>query len=263
MARKTPEQLDAEIAKYLERAKRIDPNVELEFEQREPDWWVAQPKGKKFAKNWLDNLAGGRSRERAEGSARDKLTEERRRLDRKVRDLQSTKESALKSLQGKAGKERDRARELASGESGTCQICAGTQKIVRGKISLHGYQRPGIGFIIGNCFGAQQLPFEQSCDRLREWVGKLEEWLEGSKRSLEKLPTKTEFLVKEYVTEPSGRFVYERGSIKTKLVTIGPMDKRYPKAQRAEERRLKAEIGQLESDIRMQSARLAGWRRKP
>ena len=47
---------------------------------------------------------------------------------------------------------------------GTCQACFLVQKLPNGKISLHGYERPGYGYIIGDCEGSYRLPYEQSCE---------------------------------------------------------------------------------------------------
>lgn len=56
---------------------------------------------------------------------------------------------------------------------GTCQCCFGQFKVVGGKIALHGYQRPGIGFILGRCRGALALPLEQSCELTIQFAGEL------------------------------------------------------------------------------------------
>ena len=47
---------------------------------------------------------------------------------------------------------------------GTCQACFLVQKLPNGKISLHGYERPGDGYIMGDCEGSYHLPYEQSCE---------------------------------------------------------------------------------------------------
>lgn len=52
----------------------------------------------------------------------------------------------------------------------TCQICERTCKIPGGRISLHGYKRPGCGWIQGSCFGANAMSYEQSCDTLKQYI---------------------------------------------------------------------------------------------
>lgn len=52
----------------------------------------------------------------------------------------------------------------------TCQICGRLIKLVRGNIAHHGFQRPGSGYQTSSCMGARELPFEVSCDVLRDHV---------------------------------------------------------------------------------------------
>lgn len=50
---------------------------------------------------------------------------------------------------------------------GTCQACF-AQQVAKGsgepKLVLHGYSRPGDGFVVGDCAGHGQLPYELSCE---------------------------------------------------------------------------------------------------
>ena len=51
--------------------------------------------------------------------------------------------------------------------TGTCQCCFNPQKVSKGGgklMSLHGYERPGVGYIIGDCMGQGHQPFEVSCE---------------------------------------------------------------------------------------------------
>ncbi len=45
---------------------------------------------------------------------------------------------------------------------GTCAVCQGTFKVRDGKMVLHGYQRPGDGYIAGRCWGEGAVPWELS-----------------------------------------------------------------------------------------------------
>jgi hypothetical protein len=43
--------------------------------------------------------------------------------------------------------------------SGECQVCAGVQCLdAQGRLVLHGYRRPGIGFTVGRCEAVNHLP---------------------------------------------------------------------------------------------------------
>ena len=50
---------------------------------------------------------------------------------------------------------------------GTCQICERVQKLPKEKMSKHGYTID-FGYFQGVCHGASCLPFEESCEILRE-----------------------------------------------------------------------------------------------
>lgn len=58
-----------------------------------------------------------------------------------------------------------------AGRDGECQICQRRFLLdSRGNLVLHGYQRPGHGYIVGDCFGVGYPPWEVSSDRLAEWI---------------------------------------------------------------------------------------------
>ena len=57
------------------------------------------------------------------------------------------------------------------GRDGECQICQRRHILdSRRNLVLHGYQRPGHGYIVGDCFGVGYPPWEVSSDRLAEWI---------------------------------------------------------------------------------------------
>lgn len=45
---------------------------------------------------------------------------------------------------------------------GTCAVCQGTFKVREQRLVLHGYQRPGDGYITGRCWGEGAVPWEIS-----------------------------------------------------------------------------------------------------
>ena len=60
------------------------------------------------------------------------------------------------------------------GRDGECQICQHRQILdSRGNLVLHGYQRPGHGYIVGDCFGVGHPPWEVSSDALATWIERL------------------------------------------------------------------------------------------
>jgi hypothetical protein len=60
------------------------------------------------------------------------------------------------------------------GRDGECQICQRRHILdSRGNLVLHGYQRPGHGYIVGDCFGVGHPPWEVSSSALATWIKQL------------------------------------------------------------------------------------------
>lgn len=53
--------------------------------------------------------------------------------------------------------------------TGTCGACFANVKLGNGLIVLHGYLRPGDGYVIGRCFGVGYKPFELAVDATRNY----------------------------------------------------------------------------------------------
>lgn len=45
---------------------------------------------------------------------------------------------------------------------GFCPVCGQTWKVRNGELVHHGYQRPGFGYIVGDCFGVGKFPHQSS-----------------------------------------------------------------------------------------------------
>lgn len=74
-----------------------------------------------------------------------------------------------------------------------CQICCRHQCVSKtGTLVLHGYERPGHGWITGSCFGTHYLPYPDTAGLVKYLV-----FLESHKTTLEtrlaKLPTEKSF----------------------------------------------------------------------
>lgn len=82
-------------------------------------------------------------------------------------------------------------KEESGSPSGTCQCCFGIYKVPRfpktKNISLHGYERPGNGYIIGRCRGEGCLPYELSCERTRVFCAELVMRVSGLRAYLKQL----------------------------------------------------------------------------
>lgn len=68
---------------------------------------------------------------------------------------------------------------MAAKNLGTCPACFNEQCLKDGKMVLHGYRRPGFGWIEGKCFGVEWRPYEVSNEgtigSLVYWRQQLEE----------------------------------------------------------------------------------------
>jgi hypothetical protein len=81
--------------------------------------------------------------------------------------------------------------------TGTCPCCWGNFKLTphtkHGKdkslpgMILHGYKRPGTGYIHGNCFGQDWPPFELSPEGTIAWAKVVEGWKERAEEALKRL----------------------------------------------------------------------------
>src|SRR5271157_5749029 len=86
---------------------------------------------------------------------------------------------------------------------GNCQICEGDQKLHDGLMVHHGYRRPGTGYIVGDCPGVGEVPYEVSCELRKAYLAALQSgrvktvW--GS-QGLRRVPQLVEYAVG--VTEP-------------------------------------------------------------
>lgn len=77
---------------------------------------------------------------------------------------------------------------------GACPVCFGDyvvtshhdarNKRVTTKMVHHGYERPGVGYIVGDCHGVGFEPFEVSCEGTKSWLGVLKQTLVRTKELL-------------------------------------------------------------------------------
>lgn len=94
-------------------------------------------------------------------------------------------------------------KQLGGGDIGTCAVCLNQQKLRGGTLVLHGYLRPGWGWIDGECDGTRYQPWEVSPEGLEAYVNKLENVYiprqEAALANVDKISSVT-----AYVQQPSG-----------------------------------------------------------
>jgi len=69
-------------------------------------------------------------------------------------------------------------------ETTTCQVCGRAIKAKSGIIAHHGYKRPYDGWQTASCPGARYAPYEVSCDRLREIVEEVRNFIASQEKAL-------------------------------------------------------------------------------
>lgn len=92
-----------------------------------------------------------------------------------------------------------------------CQICERKMAVVgEGVLGHHGYQRPGCGFIVGDCYGVNHQPYPKT-DALEKWLSFL-----NSREEIEK----------NYLLEMNTGLVTELSYVYDEYVGFGERSKR-------------------------------------
>lgn len=79
---------------------------------------------------------------------------------------------------------KNEGKALVAG-AGTCPACFGGFKLRSRRdaehplLVLHGYERPGLGYVNGRCFGVDYPPFELSPEGSKAWLKELVSTLKG------------------------------------------------------------------------------------
>jgi len=66
----------------------------------------------------------------------------------------------------------------------TCQVCGRAVRAASGLIAHHGYSRPGYGWQTASCAGARYVPYQVSCDRLKEIVEVVKNFIAAQEQAL-------------------------------------------------------------------------------
>lgn len=94
---------------------------------------------------------------------------------------------------------------VSSDEVGECQICGSIQKLPSGNLALHGYEVAKYGFFNGICPGSRNLPYEKSCDLVKQSIIDMKKRITDTKNEISKLMVvpKEPFAIVRY-KEPKG-----------------------------------------------------------
>jgi hypothetical protein len=136
---------------------------------------------------------------------------------------------------------------------GTCPVCFGDYVVKPQNMVHHGFQRPGIGYIIGDCHGVGFAPFEVSCKGTVSWLEVLIATLKARQERLVGADTLQTMLVevnRKYIG--SGRFVSEKKELKRG-------EPEFDKAIANLKYELERDIKALTQDIAIYSKKIADW----
>lgn len=100
-----------------------------------------------------------------------------------------------------SAQQRSKDIELAggAGKVGSCAICQRLQKLERKRTKSglptmvhHGYRRPGVGYILGDCFGVGYPPYELSAEACVDAVAMLVKQIASQKEAINSIKSRTE-----------------------------------------------------------------------
>ncbi len=139
--------------------------------------------------------------------------------------------------------------------TGTCGICNANVKRstseVRGGLVLHGYQRPGDGYVHGRCFGVDYPPHELTPEACRDFIPLLERELAGHNEYLRSLLAGE---VKKLAKQPPSRFNEWKG----KYVCEGEPE--WSRYLESEVGTVRGRIAQTEGYIKHFQEKVANWK---
>lgn len=144
-----------------------------------------------------------------------------------------------------------------------CQVCERTQALAGGVLVHHGYQRPGCGFIVGDCRGAGHAPYPAT-DALEKYLKELGRIIDVREGALAAIPGVTE-------TEYRWSVRKKGGGSETRVRTVrrgDPVEYTGPNGgyhtvpsfadlMRARERALKADLAAARGEAARCEARVA------
>jgi len=162
------------------------------------------------------------------------------------------------------------AREAAKAEKaderadrvGLCPCCfgdfvvhrKGDKRVPRLTMVLHGYERPGHGYIVGDCHGHGFPPFEVSCEGTKSWLNQLHGILNYRREALRQLA-----ICKDITVEIRVRRNFRTGANEIERKTIKRGDDGFERAIEDRRRELTSEIARVERDIIEYGKKIAEW----
>jgi len=141
-----------------------------------------------------------------------------------------------------ATKKAERTRE----NTGTCGVCGGEYKLIAGHLVHHGFQRPGHGYIVGDCFGVGYQAWEKSKQSVVDYV-----------KALGKMATDMEAKLKKF---QDGEIKSINGEDRQgKKIVYTPSHENWDKQVKGAMSALSRDIEYIHRDVEMYKGRLEKW----
>lgn len=142
-------------------------------------------------------------------------------------------------------------------EFGICQACLGEFHVHAKKMVLHGYKRPGTGYIEGDCVGVGEAPYELSCELQKKLVASSRAKIADLQKNIDKLssPTFAGNLFVDGAYNPKIRG-YDQ-------VEVGPSDHRWNYKREALISNWRSLARQIQHNVDRWEAMIADWKIRP
>lgn len=136
---------------------------------------------------------------------------------------------------------------------GTCAICAHEQVVRNGLMVLHGYQRPGIGYIQGECFGVGYDPYEVSTKAIEAYIPVLQDLKAGRQKRIADINSGK---VTVFYRTLRAKNAYTKPEMEK--IEVGHRD--FDSVMNATLVNLDSEVRAITDDIAMYQKRMAAWK---
>lgn len=141
--------------------------------------------------------------------------------------------------------------------TGTCGVCGGNfKRDSEGDLVKHGYERPGDGYLHGECFGVRYQPFELSAESVVDFLARvLRPLLAKAEEYLARVPSITSFTV-----EGSGR--WENGKwVHPKIILTAANDPyRFGHEMKMALVNAENNVRRLQRDVKEFEGKVANWK---
>jgi hypothetical protein len=134
-------------------------------------------------------------------------------------------------------------------------ICINSADTEKGVMVNHGYERPGCGYIIGNCFGVDYQPYEMSCAGTRDFLAQVVvPEVERRRETVQWLATEPKLSVKTSVRR-EGRWQEVR-------VTLTKADGyKYESEHRSQTLKAKSDLRNVLKDLAFLDEKVKTWKK--